>query len=137
MTARKYPLESLFKALADRTRLRILNLIVDRELCVCYFTQVLNTSQPKISRHLAYLRRVGNVGVRREGKWMHYSLRMPDDPVASSILRQALAHLKDAPEMRRDRERLNHACCDPQRYMLIRNAPQPALVSTYSAPLSS
>src|SRR5205823_9603235 len=65
MTARKYPLGSLFKALADRTRLRILNLIVDRELCVCYFTQVLNTSQPKISRHLAYLRRMGIVGVRR------------------------------------------------------------------------
>ena len=61
-------LEQFFRALADRTRLRLLNLMGDEEVCVCFFVQVLGVSQPKISRHLAYLRRVGVVASRREGK---------------------------------------------------------------------
>src|SRR5271169_1690377 len=69
-----FPLDLLFRALADRTRLRLLNLIADREICVCYFVEILRTSQPKISRHLAYLRRAGIVAARRQGRWMHYRL---------------------------------------------------------------
>ena len=65
-------LEPLFRALADETRLRLLNLIADREICVCYFVEILGLSQPKISRHLAYLRNAGIVSARRDGKWMHY-----------------------------------------------------------------
>src|ERR1700739_2123159 len=68
---------ALFRALADATRLRLLNLIADREICVCYFVEILRISQPKISRHLAYLRRAGIIEARREGKWMHYRLTMP------------------------------------------------------------
>ena len=64
-------METLFLALADKTRLRLLNLMRGDEVCVCYFTEVLGESQPKISRHLAYLRNAKIVSARREGKWMN------------------------------------------------------------------
>ncbi|MBP7475718.1 MAG: metalloregulator ArsR/SmtB family transcription factor, partial [Pyrinomonadaceae bacterium] len=63
-------LEDLFAALADRTRLRLLNLMRDGEVCVCFFAEALGTNNPKISRHLAYLKRTGLVSARRDGKWM-------------------------------------------------------------------
>src|ERR1700690_670878 len=97
-----YPLDLLFRALADRTRLRLLNLIADREICVCYFVEILRISQPKISRHLAYLRRPRIVAARRHGRWMHYRLVSPRDAVASSILKEPLAHLRQLPEMQGD-----------------------------------
>src|SRR5215470_8269105 len=83
-------LEALFRALADRTRLRLLNLIADREICVCYFVEILRLSQPKVSRHLAYLRRAGIVASRRDGKWMHYRLVPPPSGPAAIILAQTL-----------------------------------------------
>lgn len=119
----------LFRALADPTRLRLLNLIADREICVCYFVEILRTSQPKISRHLAYLRRAGIVASRREGKWMHYRLVVPKDHALASILRETLSRLKQMPEMRRDVSRLSSACCAPHKYELLQSAPQPALVT--------
>jgi len=79
-------LATLFAALADSTRLRLLNLMAGREVCVCYFVEILRQSQPKISRHLAYLRKAGIVAARREGKWMHYSICPFADPAAGSIL---------------------------------------------------
>ena len=75
----KFPLERLFRALADPTRLRLINLVAKQEVCVCYFVEVIGVPQPKISRHLAYLRRAGIVAARREGKWMHYKLVVPSD----------------------------------------------------------
>ena len=63
----------LFRAFADPTRLRLLNLLLERELCVCDLCEVLDEIQPKVSRHLAYLRRAGLVTVRRDGKWKHYA----------------------------------------------------------------
>jgi ArsR family transcriptional regulator len=120
-------LDLLFRALADPTRLRLLNLIADREICVCYFVEILRISQPKVSRHLAYLRRAGIVASRREGKWMHYRLVVPKDEVAASILRETLSHLKKKPEMRRDISRLSSACCAPEKYELPQAAPQPAV----------
>lgn len=122
-------IDALFRALADPTRLRLLNLIADREICVCYFVEILRISQPKISRHLAYLRRAGIIEARREGKWMHYRLTMPKDPAAASILRETLRHLKQKPEMRKDSSRLSSACCTPQKYELPQAAPQPTLLS--------
>jgi ArsR family transcriptional regulator, arsenate/arsenite/antimonite-responsive transcriptional repressor len=119
-------LEHFFRALADPTRLRLLNLIGDREICVCYFVEILATSQPKISRHLAYLRRVGIVAARRQGKWMHYRLAMPEDATAASILRETLKHLRSKPEMQRDVARLSSACCTPRKYALLQDAPVPA-----------
>jgi ArsR family transcriptional regulator, arsenate/arsenite/antimonite-responsive transcriptional repressor len=122
-------LDLLFRALADSTRLRLLNLIADREICVCYFVEILNISQPKVSRHLAYLRRAGIVASRREGKWMHYRLVAPKDGAAASILSETLKHLKRVPEMRKDISRLSAACCSPQKYELPSTAPQPAVVT--------
>jgi ArsR family transcriptional regulator len=125
-----FSLDVLFRALADTTRLRLLNLIADREICVCYFVEILKTSRPKISRHLAYLRKAGIVASRREGKWMHYRLAIPRDEVAARILRETLKHLREKPEMQRDVARLSSACCAPQKYVLLQSAPQPALVHT-------
>src|SRR5271166_6254244 len=95
-------LDLFFRALADPTRLRLLNLIADREICVCYFVQILRISQPKISRHLAYLRRAGIVAARREGRWMHYRLVVPQDAVVSSILRETVMHLRQNPELKKE-----------------------------------
>jgi ArsR family transcriptional regulator, arsenate/arsenite/antimonite-responsive transcriptional repressor len=120
-------LDVLFRALADPTRLRLLNLIADREICVCYFVEILRISQPKVSRHLAYLRRAGIVASRREGKWMHYRLVAPKDEAAASILRETLTHLKKKPEMRHDISRLSSACCAPEKYALPLAVPQPAV----------
>ncbi len=122
-------LELLFRALADGTRLRLLNLIAEREICVCYFVEILRASQPKISRHLAYLRKAGIAAARREGRWMHYRLTIPNDEVAARILRETLKHLRKKPEMKRDLARLNAACCTPQKFLLIEGAPQPARMS--------
>src|SRR5262245_30722458 len=101
----------LFEALSDRTRLRILNLMGEHEVCVCFFVEVLDEGQPKISRHLAYLRRAGLVSVRREGKWMHYRIAMPSDPHAAKILKDVMAWVKEDKEMQQDRVRLVKVCC--------------------------
>jgi ArsR family transcriptional regulator len=83
-----FNIELLFKALADPTRLRLINLLGDGEVCVCAFVETLKTNQPKISRHLAYLRRAGLVAARRDGKWSHYRLVEPADPQAAKIFRE-------------------------------------------------
>src|SRR5580658_6383818 len=120
-------LSPLFAALADRTRLRLLNLIAGREVCVCYLVEVLRVGQPKISRHLAYLRNAGVVAARREGKWMHYRIVMPPHIGASQILRQTLDWLKDDKAMQADRAKFAKACCSPAKYALD-GAPLPAAV---------
>ena len=122
------PLALLFRALADPTRLRLLNLTADREICVCYFVEILGISQPKISRHLAYLRRAGIVAVRRQGRWMHYRVVTPRDNAAASILKATLEHLRQDPEMRSELARLDSACCQPGQFEIPNNAPQPSLV---------
>ncbi len=121
--------ELFFRALADRTRLRLLSLIGEREVCVCYFVEVFRTNQPKISRHLACLRRAGIVAARREGKWMHYRVIVPSDPSAANVLRATLQWLEVDPEVVRDRARLTNVCCTPQRLVRLHGAPLPALSS--------
>src|SRR6266850_2316971 len=88
-------MESLFKALADATRLRILGLLLAGEVCVCDIHETLKIPQPKTSRHLAYLRRSGLVETRRDGLWIHYRLGTLADPVLEAIgnaVRHALTH---------------------------------------------
>jgi len=123
-------MELLFKALADRTRLRLLNLMGAGEVCVCFFVEVLGTNQPKISRHLAYLRRAGVVAARREGKWMHYRVVSPPDPRASRVFEEVMAWLRDEREMQKDRARLENICCAPQLPVRLQGAPRPASVTT-------
>jgi ArsR family transcriptional regulator len=124
-----FAMDLLFRALADLTRLRLLNLIADKEICVCFFVEILEISQPKISRHLSYLRRAGIVAARRQGRWMHYRLVVPQDAVAASILKETLEHLRERPDMRRDFSRLDSACCKPGEFELPDKAPQPRLAS--------
>lgn len=116
----------LFKALADQTRLRLINLIGNDEICVCFFVEVMNTNQPKISRHLAYLKRAGVVAARREGKWMHYRLIEPADPHAARIFREVRSWLDNNPAMVTDRTRLKRICCAPQLPVQLKRAPLPA-----------
>lgn len=92
-------MESLFLALADKTRLRMLNLMREEEICVFLFTEILNESQPKISRHLAYLRNAGVVETRREGKLIYYRIADLENTQASSILSNTLSCLENQPEM--------------------------------------
>jgi ArsR family transcriptional regulator len=121
MAAKKsFNVERFFQALGDNTRLRLLNLMGEQEICVCYFVEILGGPQPKISRHLAYLRSAGIVAARREGKWMHYRLVMPPQ-----ILKQTLDWLRDDKAMQADRARLTKACCSPAKYPLLDGAPLP------------
>lgn len=120
--------DRFFRALADFTRLRLINLIARQELCVCYFVQVIDVPQPKISRHLAYLRRAGIVAARREGKWMHYRLAVPSDPHAANILKTTIASFRHDKEMQRDLDRLRRACSGPQSLVQLIGAPLPAEV---------
>jgi ArsR family transcriptional regulator len=125
--AKRFDLPQFFQALGDPTRLRLLNLMGEQEVCVCYFVEILDIPQPKISRHLAYLRNTGIVSARREGKWMHYKIVMPLHIGASQILRQTLDLLKDDKMMQSDRARMTKACCSPAKYALD-GAPVPAAV---------
>lgn len=119
-----------FRALADRTRLRLLNLMGNDEVCVCFFVEILKTNQPKISRHLAYLRRAGIVGARREGQWMHYRIVEPADSDAARVLKEVMSWLAVDTEMQRDRQRLIKICCAPQLPIGIQGAPRPAMSQT-------
>ena len=123
-----FDLVRLFAALADPTRLRLLNLMNGREVCVCYFVEVLNQGQPKISRHLAYLRRAGIVEARREGKWMHYRIERPADTRAAAILDVTLKSFETDRNMQADLARLGKACCEPQRFVTLQGAPTPMTV---------
>lgn len=120
-----FNVERFFQALGDNTRLRLLNLMGDQELCVCYFVEILGQPQPKISRHLAYLRSAGIVAARREGKWMHYRMVMPSHIGATQVLRQTLAWLKEEKSMQADRARLTRACCSPKKIAALQGAPLP------------
>ena len=126
--ASNFDMELFFQALGDTTRLRLLNLMDDQEICVCYFVEILGQSQPKISRHLAYLRRAGIVEARREGKWMHYRIVMPPNIGATQVLRQTLAWLKEEKAMMADRARLSKACCSPAKFTALQGAPLPVSI---------
>ena len=123
-------MEQLFVALSDRTRLRLLNLMGDDEVCVCFFVEILDELQPKISRHLAYLRRAGIVGARRDGKWIHYRIITPTDPHAERVLKDVLSWLKEDREMQRDRARLMKVCCATSLPIQLMGAPKPASIAT-------
>jgi ArsR family transcriptional regulator len=105
--------ELFFAALADRTRLRLLNLMRDGEVCVCFLADALETHDPKISRHLSYLKRANLVTARREGKWMHYRINEPPIPEAKAVLQNALDLISSDPELQKDRKRLLTVCCPP------------------------
>jgi ArsR family transcriptional regulator len=108
-------LAGLFQALGDPTRLRILGLLLTGEVCVCHIYGSLRISQPKASRHLAYLRRVGLVETRRDGLWVHYRLADLPDPILKTIGRAVTHALTHVDVVQRDAGRLQKktGCCLP------------------------
>lgn len=108
-------METMFMALADRTRLRLLNLMAGGEVCVNFFTEALGQSQPKVSRHLAYLRNADLVDTRRDGKWIYYSIKWPASDGLYSVLDVTLSALATDPELLNDRARLSSLKASPPR----------------------
>ena len=96
----------LFRAFADPTRLRILNLLLEDELCVCELCDALDEIQPKVSRHLAYLRRAGLVTVRQQAKWKVYALTEKPTDLQRTLLRCVGSCLREIDVLCADRRRL-------------------------------
>jgi ArsR family transcriptional regulator len=96
-------LQTLFKALSDRTRLRIMALLAQGEICVCEIHESLGIPQPTASRHLAYLRRSGIVQDRRQGLWVYYRLSEQADPVVRGVIGA----------VGRGLDYVRAKCCDP------------------------
>jgi len=121
-------LESFFKALADTTRLRILALLGNNEVCVCHIHDSLGLPQPTVSRHLAYLRKSGLVAARRDGVWMHYQVSRSLNPVIRGVVAAAVDALRQLPATTQDRKQFQRsfgqlyvldspaggACCAPR-----------------------
>jgi ArsR family transcriptional regulator, arsenate/arsenite/antimonite-responsive transcriptional repressor len=121
-------LENLFKALADKTRLRILALLGNNEVCVCHIHDSLGLPQPTVSRHLAYLRKSGLVAARRDGVWMHYQVSRSMSPLMHGVVAAAATALQQLPATTQDRKQFQRsfgqlyvldspaggACCAPR-----------------------
>jgi ArsR family transcriptional regulator len=99
-------LAQFFKALSEETRLRIMMLLTQGELCVCDLMFVLDEPQSKVSRHLAYLKYSGLTNSKRAGVWMHYCLKEPLDDVHRAQLDFLKGQLSHLPQFRMDREKL-------------------------------
>ena len=97
-------LESVYKALADKTRLRILALLGNNEVCVCHMHDTLGLPQPTVSRHLAYLRKSGIVAARRDGVWMHYQVSRTLSPVVRQVVAAAIEALQQVAATNQDRK---------------------------------
>jgi ArsR family transcriptional regulator, arsenate/arsenite/antimonite-responsive transcriptional repressor len=91
-----------YKALSEEMRLRIIMLLTHGELCVCDVMEILDESQPKVSRHLAYLKHSGLVKSKRVGTWMHYSLKEQLDSITAEHVRFLADHAGDFPRLRED-----------------------------------
>lgn len=102
-------LGAALNALADGTRLRILALLGNNEVCVCHIHDSLALPQPTVSRHLAYLRRAGLVDVRREGVWMHYRMSRSLDPAVRKVVTAAVDALAATPAASEDRKRFQRS----------------------------
>jgi ArsR family transcriptional regulator len=127
---KSFTMELFFAALADNTRLRLLNLMEETEVCVCYFVEVIGTNQPKISRHLAYLRKAGIVAARRDGIWAHYRITPPKNTHAAKVLQDIQTWLKEDAEMQKDKKQMAKMCCAPiaKQPVSIQGAPKPERV---------
>jgi ArsR family transcriptional regulator len=102
-------LEQVFKGLADQNRLRILNLLLHGELCVCDIQFVLASSQPNVSRHLTYLKNAGLVLDRREGTRIYYRLSHPAEGVHQHLFTFLRAAFRNIEELQDDTRKLKKA----------------------------
>lgn len=97
----------LLKAFSDPVRLRLLNLLVDREVCVCDLHEALALPQPTVSRHLAHLRRIGLVVARKDGLWMRYRLAQPATDLHRGLLDCLGSYMVTLDVLQTDRRRLD------------------------------
>ena len=97
--------DKMFRAFADRTRLRILHLLLDGELCVSDIIAILKVPQAKASHHLNYLRRAGLVDVRKQGLWCFYALHPAQTPFHQKLLECLGQCFTDVPGLAADRRR--------------------------------
>ena len=108
--------EIAFRALSDPTRLRILSLLREGELCVCDLVNILDLPQPTVSRHLAYLRKTGLVSARKDGLWQHYSLMPGRSTFHAALLKCVEASPTVFPDLRNDLRTLKSGgrsdCCE-------------------------
>jgi ArsR family transcriptional regulator, arsenate/arsenite/antimonite-responsive transcriptional repressor len=104
--ATKDKIDLMFRAFSDRTRLRLLNMLRGGERCVCDLVDVLGVHQPKVSRHLAYLRRAGLVVARKDGLWMHYRLADAKTEFHKMLLNCLSCCFQSVPQLRKDAEKL-------------------------------
>jgi ArsR family transcriptional regulator len=102
----------MFRAFSDRTRLRILHLLLSGEICVCDLVRVLGVPQPKVSRHLSYLRKTGLVLGRKDGLWMYYALAPTRNAFHKKLLECLNCCFVGVPELAGDSKRLDEACCE-------------------------
>ena len=109
MVNRLETLESLFKALADPTRLRIISLLMEGEVCVCHIHESLQIPQPKTSRHLAYLKRAALVTDRKNGQWVYYRLREPADELVRTLMSAVTHCLTHVSTIELDQRRVSRA----------------------------
>lgn len=103
----------LFLALSHPMRLRLLQLLGGREVCVCELVEALGQPQPKISQHLAALRNAGIVAARREGKWMHYRIVPAREERARRVVNEAIKWLGDNREAQASGAVKGLDCCLP------------------------
>ena len=101
----------MFRAFSDPTRLRILNVLVRGELCVCEIVAALDVPQPTASRHLAYLRKAGLVESRKEGLWHYYKLAPAESPFHLKLIDCLRCCLQDVPQLAKDSKRLTRSKC--------------------------
>lgn len=108
------PVDLVFRAFSDKTRLRIMNLLTRGELCVCDLVAIIGAPQPKISRHLSYLRRAGLVSMRKDGLWCHYRLAPPRGQFHTKMLDCLRGCYGGMPQLQRDSRKLPKkagTCC--------------------------
>ena len=99
-------IDLVFRAFSDRTRLRILHLLEPGELCVCDLVDVLNVPQPKVSRHLAYLRKSGLVNTRKQGLWNYYRLAPANHRFHKKLLECLTSCFQEMPDLAKDARKL-------------------------------
>ena len=109
-TLRAIRVDGMFRAFSDRTRLRILHLLLPGELCVCHIVDALDLPQPKVSRHLAYLRRTRLVLARKEGLWNYYRLAPAQSTFHKKLLECLSTCFEEVRELHEDRDRLKQTC---------------------------
>ncbi|HEY2460525.1 MAG TPA: metalloregulator ArsR/SmtB family transcription factor [Candidatus Acidoferrum sp.] len=110
---RKPAVNVMFRAFSDLTRLRILHLLLNGELCVCDIVSVLRVPQPTASRHLAYLLKASLIVKRKQGLWAYYQLAAAKSPFHHSLIKCLKECFRDVPELAADahRAKKKNICC--------------------------